>query len=70
MSDSHLNHNNYLTRIPDGDVFIHCGDFSQHMEPEDFEPQTKDFNNFLGKLPHKHKVFCIQIYQDIHRRKS
>lgn len=57
MSDSHLCHNNYISRIPKGDVLVHSGDFSQRMKPDDFENQMKDFNNFLGKLPHKHKVF-------------
>jgi Predicted phosphohydrolases len=39
-------------QVPDGDVLIHAGDFSNTGEPEIVE----DFNNFLGKLKHPIKI--------------
>jgi predicted phosphohydrolase len=40
--------------IPDGDVFIHCGDAVKHRT------SARDivrFNQFVGQLPHKYKLF-------------
>ena len=50
VSDTHGCHNE-LT-IPDGDIFIHCGDFSMMGEYEDL----MEFNKWLGTLPHKRKI--------------
>lgn len=44
--EKHLN-------IPPGDVLIHCGDFSDFY---DSSSHAKDFNKWLGTLPHKHKL--------------
>lgn len=52
ISDTH-NQIHKIT-IPDGDVFIHCGDAVR------FQTASRDirvFNTFVGTLPHKHKVF-------------
>lgn len=38
--------------VPDGDVFIHCGDFSKNKKLK----SVIDFNASLEKLPHKHKL--------------
>jgi len=38
--------------VPEGDVLIHAGDFTNIGQPQD----VKDFSDFLGKLPHKHKI--------------
>jgi len=38
--------------IPDGDVFVHCGDFTQRSLETEFEK----FFKFLDHLPHKHKI--------------
>lgn len=51
ISDTHGKHRAF-PEIPDGDVFIHAGDFTNIGEPE----QVKDFNNWLGALPHKYKI--------------
>lgn len=42
---------NYRT-IPEGDILIHAGDFTRcgHLQ------EVRDFNNWLGSLPHKHKI--------------
>jgi len=51
LSDTHQLHREL--EIPDGDVLIHAGDFtlfSKSLQAID------DFNAWLGKLPHRHKI--------------
>lgn len=50
MSDTHGYHKK-LT-VPDGDVFIHAGDFSMRARIE----QVQEFTHWLDSLPHKHKI--------------
>lgn len=38
--------------IPKGDVFIHAGDITRLGSL----PELRDFNDWLGDLPHKHKI--------------
>jgi Icc-related predicted phosphoesterase len=38
--------------VPDGDILVHAGDITAHGRPIEF----KDFNDWLGGLPHTHKV--------------
>lgn len=38
--------------IPDGDIFIHAGDFTKCGR----QVEVIDFNNWIGLLPHKHKL--------------
>lgn len=52
ISDTHGLHNQMLFPIPEGDVLIHAGDTSGHGTIE----ELKDFNSWLGLLPHKHKL--------------
>jgi len=62
ISDTH----NYHTRmncIPEGDIFICAGDFTHkedwrcYSDPRSGVPNTlKAFNEWLGKLTHKHKI--------------
>ena len=52
ISDTHALHWDMKHEIPDGDVLIHSGDSTNIGEISD----VKDFNNFLGTLPHKHKI--------------
>ena len=49
-SDTHEKHGGLI--VPDGDVFIHAGDFTMIGEPE----RISAFNVWLGRLPHKHKI--------------
>jgi Icc-related predicted phosphoesterase len=49
-SDTHLMHE--MVNVPDGDIFIHCGDFTNRGTI--FEAIS--FNKWLGSLPHKHKI--------------
>jgi Icc-related predicted phosphoesterase len=61
FSDTHAHHRS--VDIPDGDILIHAGDITRSGDPE----EVKDFNDFLGELPHPHKVviagnhdFCFE----------
>lgn len=49
-SDTHTKHSSLP--IPDGDVFLHAGDFTRRGELSD----VADFDRFLAGLPHKHKI--------------
>lgn len=49
-SDTHSRHGEI--EVPDGDVFIHAGDFSKRGR----ENELIDFNNWLGTLPHSTKI--------------
>jgi len=51
ISDTHGQHKKL--DMPDGDVLIHCGDYSTHGHPED----TKAFLEWFYTQPHKHRVF-------------
>lgn len=51
LSDTHELHNVLL--IPPGDLLIHAGDFTSFSKGT---RAIKDFNEWLGKLPHAHKV--------------
>lgn len=52
MSDTHSFTPHIKFSIPDGDIFVHAGDFSRCGAEE----EVIEFNNWLGKLPHKYKV--------------
>jgi len=51
LSDTHEKQNE-IKEIPAGDVLLHAGDFTLHCKPE----KVVEFNDFLGTLPHKHKI--------------
>jgi len=51
ISDTHGQHTKLS--VPDGDVLIHAGDF---MAFGDTPKEVVDFNQWLGKQPHRHKV--------------
>jgi len=50
-SDTHARHRDL--KVPDGDIFIHCGDISRYGEINTF----LDFNDWLRELPHTFKLF-------------
>jgi Icc-related predicted phosphoesterase len=50
ISDTHNLHQS--AQIPDGDVLIHAGDFTENGTLE----EVLDFERFLRGLPHKHKI--------------
>lgn len=49
-SDTHEDHRKL--KVPDGDVFVHAGDFTFRGEKK----YVKDFNDWLGTLPHRYKI--------------
>ena len=63
ISDTHLHHKALRDLIPDGDILIHSGDFTQIcwanyvFKRSNFLEVTGELNNFFGQLPHKHKIF-------------
>jgi Icc-related predicted phosphoesterase len=50
ISDTHGLH--HQLRLPEGDMLIHCGDFSRKGRREEVE----DFLAWFSKQPHRHKV--------------
>ncbi|XP_049961164.1 metallophosphoesterase domain-containing protein 1 [Schistocerca serialis cubense] len=52
MSDTHSLTPHIRFDIPDGDIFIHAGDFTKCGREE----EVIDFNNWIGQLPHKYKI--------------
>ena len=52
ISNTHSFTESLGTKIPGGDVLIHAGDFTNVGESSD----VIAFNDFLEKLPHKHKI--------------
>jgi Icc-related predicted phosphoesterase len=52
LSDTHGQHAN--VKVPDGDVLIHCGDFTKGNMHDIHD--ILDFKVWLDKLPHKHKI--------------
>ncbi|KAI9994801.1 hypothetical protein PInf_011632 [Phytophthora infestans] len=51
VSDTHGLHEDAVA-IPDGDVFVHAGDFTDTGE----RSEVVAFNEFLGRLPHRYKL--------------
>jgi Icc-related predicted phosphoesterase len=49
-SDTHSLHRKIS--VPDGDVFIHCGDFSR----KGTVANVRTFGKWLAELPHQHKI--------------
>ncbi|CAJ0582607.1 unnamed protein product, partial [Mesorhabditis spiculigera] len=52
ISDTHGQMGKWMAGIPDGDVLIHCGDFTNNGEEE----MIREFNQQLAQLPHRHKI--------------
>jgi predicted phosphodiesterase len=53
MSDTHdFHHNINVSELPEADIFIHCGDFTQASSIE----ELASFRQFLTSLPYKHKI--------------
>uniref|UniRef100_A0A1I8NXL7 Calcineurin-like phosphoesterase domain-containing protein n=1 Tax=Stomoxys calcitrans TaxID=35570 RepID=A0A1I8NXL7_STOCA len=52
MSDTHSLTHYMKFDIPDGDIFIHAGDFTKCGRMV----EVVEFNQWIGTLPHKHKI--------------
>tara|TARA_Y100000593_G_scaffold81696_1_gene152971 strand:- start:762 stop:1388 length:627 start_codon:yes stop_codon:yes gene_type:complete len=57
------NHTNYDFETPDGDILIHCGDFTYHGKPSEIEK----FRDYLKEQPHRHKLFIFGNHEKIDR---
>ena len=63
ISDTHGQH--AKLSVPDGDVLIHAGDF---MAFGDTPKEIIDFNQWLGKQPHQHKVVIAGNHDSMFER--
>lgn len=52
LSDTHGLHWQLKHPVPEGDVLVHTGDWQSYGKTK----ELRDFNRWLGTLPHKHKV--------------
>ncbi|XP_022232746.2 UPF0046 protein C25E10.12 [Drosophila obscura] len=52
MSDTHSLTPYIKFDVPDGDIFIHAGDFTKCGQLE----EVVEFNTWIGTLPHRHKI--------------
>ncbi|XP_060535282.1 UPF0046 protein C25E10.12 [Cylas formicarius] len=52
MSDTHSLIRYMTFGVPDGDVFVHAGDFTRCGQKD----EVVQFDAWLGTLPHKHKI--------------
>ena len=52
LSDTH-GHHRRLTNLPQADIIVHCGDFSNYGT----EKEVLDFLNWYIELPYLHKIF-------------
>eukprot|EP01119_Soliformovum_irregulare_P021604 TRINITY_DN7229_c0_g1_i1.p1 TRINITY_DN7229_c0_g1~~TRINITY_DN7229_c0_g1_i1.p1 ORF type:complete len:255 (-),score=39.45 TRINITY_DN7229_c0_g1_i1:115-879(-) len=53
ISDTHRKHREM--HVPDGDILVHTGDFGDYFTTS-MQRDIIEFNNWLGTLPHKHKL--------------
>lgn len=64
ISDTHSRHWEYVPIIPEGDILIHSGDFAHIATDEEYYAYLKDFNAFLGALPHRYKVYVSGNHEE------
>ena len=60
VSDTHKRHRE-LGKLPDGDVLIHCGDWSNWATTQ---KDTQDFNSWMGEQQHPVKI-CVSGNHEI-----
>ncbi len=70
LSDTHTIHRKI--QIPDGDILIHAGDMLLFGKDKILD----DFDDFLGTLPHRHKIviagnhdYCFQNMSEVSRKR-
>jgi len=64
ISDTHGAH--HEIQIPDGDLLLHAGDVSRRGK----ESEIADFNQWLGTLPHRHKVVVAGNHDFLFERQA
>lgn len=63
ISDTHMEHDDIIHSIPEGDVIVHSGDFSKMRFKNFFFKDHSDsemlrkVNSFFEQLPHRFKIF-------------
>lgn len=55
LSDTHCQMDMIKYKVPDGDVLIHCGDWTYSGTVKEFMKEIDIFN----MLPHEHKILCV-----------
>ena len=64
MSDTHgrVEEGDFTTRVPDGDVLLHAGDFTMYSDVDEYVA----FNKFLGKPLglFTHCVLCLHNFSN------
>ena len=77
ISDTHMRHNDFIPRIPAGDILIHSGDFSSFSVSRYFGHKARDRNrviaevdSFFEKLPFRHKIFVAGNHEVSFTRQS
>ena len=55
------NHTVFDFETQEGDLLIHCGDFTFHGNPKEMEK----FKNYLKGQPHKHKLFIFGNHEKV-----
>lgn len=63
ISDTHTKHRK--ATIPDGDLLIHAGDICHFGKDKDV---LLDFNDWIGNLPHQHKIVIAGNHDKILER--
>ena len=58
MSDTHSLTPHLTTPVPEGDVFVHAGDFTKCGRPEEVDM----FNSWLGKCQHPLYVYVYMYH--------
>ncbi len=59
ISDTHGKHRQLEHKVPNGDILIHAGDFTERGRTEELE----DFSDWLAELPHKHKIVIAGTHE-------
>ena len=59
MSDTHMLH--HMLDVPDGDIVVHCGDWSSADEVAQYE----DFFAWYSALPHRYKILVAGNHESL-----
>lgn len=64
ISDTHLKHEDL--RVPAGEILVHAGDFSR----KGLEAEARQFLDWFGALPHRHKILVAGNHDFIAERQA
>jgi len=70
ISDTHGLHRKMTEPVPEGDILLYSGDLTNNGELF----QLKDFNDWIGDLPHQHKLVIVgnhdRSFEDFRRAEA